>query len=52
MLRIINETTVVALTSGIDNKDNDRTEVKVRDESAACALEDDNTTLLTVALQR
>ena len=58
VLRIINETTVFALTSGIeltsgiDNEDNDKMEVKVRDESAVCAVEDDNTTLLVWAFQR
>ena len=53
VLRIINETTVFAATSGIENKDNDKMAVNlVQDESAACAVEDDNTTLLTGAFQR
>ena len=52
VLRTINETTVVALTSGIENEDNDKMVVKVRDEWAVCAVEDDNTTLLVWAFQR
>ena len=49
VLQIINETTVVALTSGMENEDNGKTEAnlddKVRDESAVRADEDDNKTL-------
>ena len=53
VLRTINETTVFAVTSVIENKDNDKMTVNlVQDESAACAVEDDNTTLLTGAFQR